>query len=177
MRHLAAIAGAFVVAPRAALDRPAIGPEAFGLYHPAQYADRSVPYAPVDDATVLHWVAGHSLTHDRPVLVPASLAYLLPLDTFCPQTSNGLAAGRTWHEAALHALCEVIERDALLFTWLTMRPAPLLDLIGCRCEAIAGIARYYAERGVTLAAHDMTTTTGVPVIMARAHDDARAATD
>ena len=89
----------------------------------------SVPYAPVDDATVLHWVEGHSLTHDRPVLVPASLAYLLPLDTFCPQTSNGLAAGRTWHEAALRALCEVIERDALLFAWLTMRPAPLLDLM------------------------------------------------
>ena len=123
--------GRFIIASRAALDRPAIGPEAFGLYHPTQYADGSVPYAPVNDATVLHWVEGHSLHDDRPVLVPASLVSLLPLDAFCSQTSNGLAAGRTWHEAALRALCEVIERDAFLFAWLTMRPAPLLDLIGC----------------------------------------------
>jgi ribosomal protein S12 methylthiotransferase accessory factor len=159
----------FIVASRAALDRPAIGPEAFGLYHPAQYADGSVPYTPVDDATVLHWVEGRSLTHERPVLVPASLVSLLPLDAFCPQTSNGLAAGRTWHEAALRALCEVVERDAFLFTWLTMRPAPLLDLSGAG-EAVARIARQYAECGVALTAHDLTSTTCVPVVMARAHD-------
>jgi ribosomal protein S12 methylthiotransferase accessory factor len=152
------------------LDRPAIGPEAFGLYHPAQYADGSVPYAPVNDATVLHWVEGRSLRHDRPVLVPASLVSLLPLDALCPQTSNGLAAGQTGHEAALRALCEVVERDAFLFTWLTMHPAPLLDLRDAG-EAVARIARHYAARGVTVTAHDLTTTTGVPVVMAWAHDE------
>jgi ribosomal protein S12 methylthiotransferase accessory factor len=159
-----------IVAPRAALDQPAIGPEAFGLYHPAQYADGSVPYAPVNDETVLHWAEGRSLTHDRPVLVPASLVSLLPLDTFCPPNANGLAAGRTWHEAALRALCEVIERDAFLFTWLTMRAAPLLSLMNAG-DAIARIARHYAQCGITLTADDLTTTTGVPVVMARAHDE------
>jgi ribosomal protein S12 methylthiotransferase accessory factor len=159
-----------IVATRAALDQPAIGPEAFGLYHPAQYADGSVPYAPVNDATVLHWVEGRSLTHDRPVIVPASLVYLLPLDAFWPPNSNGLAAGRTWHEAALRALCEVIERDAFLFTWLTTRPAPLLNLTDTG-DAVARIARHYAEHSVTITAHDLTTTTGVPVVMARAHDE------
>ncbi|MGI8857078.1 MAG: TOMM precursor leader peptide-binding protein [Thermomicrobiales bacterium] len=158
-----------IIASRAALEMPAIGPEAFGLYHPAQYADGSVPYAPVNDATVLHWVEGRALTDDRPVLVPASLVYLLPLDTFSPQTSNGLAAGRTWHEAALRALCEVIERDAFLFTWLTMCPAPLLDLIDAG-ESVARIARHYAERGITLTAHDLTSPASLPVVMARAHD-------
>jgi ribosomal protein S12 methylthiotransferase accessory factor len=158
-----------IVAPRAALDHPAIGPEAFGLYHPAQYADGSVPYAPVNDETVLHWAEGRSLTHDRPVLVPASLVSLLPLDTFCPPNANGLAAGRTWHEAALRALCEVIERDAFLFTWLTMRAAPLLSLMNAG-DAVARIARHYVQCGVTLTAHDLTTT-GVPVVMARAHDE------
>jgi len=162
--------GTFRVAPFATLDRPAIGPEAFGLYHPTQYADGSVPYVPVTPDTPLHWVAGRSLTYDRPTLVPESLVYLLPLDVFCSQTSNGLAAGRMVAEASLRALCEVIERDAFLFTWLTRRAAPLLDLDAAG-DAVARIARWYAARGVTLTAHDLTTTTGVPVILARAHDE------
>jgi ribosomal protein S12 methylthiotransferase accessory factor len=104
------------------------------------------------------------------VLVPASLVYLLPLDGFCQQTSNGLAAGGTVADAALRALCEVIERDALLFTWLTRRAAPLiaLDTAG---DAVAEIARWYAARGVTLTTHDLTTTTGVSAVLARAHDE------
>ncbi len=159
-----------IVAPQAALGQSAIGPAAFGLYHPAQYADGSVPFVPVNDATALHWVEGRALSDDRPVLVPASLVHLLPLDACCLQTSNGLAAGRTWHEAALRALCEVIERDAFLFTWLTMRAAPLLDLMEAGA-AVARVARHYAERGVALTAHDLTTIpTGLPVVMARAHD-------
>lgn len=162
--------GTFRVAPFAALAQAAIGPEAFGLYHPTQYVDGSAPYAPVTSDTPLHWVIGHSLTHDCPMLVPASLVYLLPLDGFCQQTSNGLAAGRTVADASLRALCEVIERDAFLFTWLTRRAAPLLDLetLG---DPVARIARWYAERGVTLTAHDLTTTPGVPAILARAHDE------
>ena len=161
-------AGTFRVAPRAALDQPAISPEAFGLYHPTQYADGSVPYAPVTTDTSLHWVEARSLTHDREVLVPASLVYLLPLDGFCQQTSSGLAAGRTVADAGLRALCEVIERDAFLFTWLTQRAAPRLALDAAG-DAVAEIARWYAARGVTLTAHDLTTT-GVPAILARAHD-------
>ncbi len=162
--------GTFRVAPYAALDQPARGPTMFGLYHPTQYADGAVPYAPVIADTPLHWVMGHSLTHDLPLLVPASLVYLLPLDGFCQQTSNGLAAGQTVTAASLRALCEVIERDAFLVAWLTNRPAPLLDLEAAG-DAVARIARWYAERGVTLTAHDLTTTTGVPAILARAHDE------
>jgi ribosomal protein S12 methylthiotransferase accessory factor len=161
--------GTFWVAPFAALDRTAIGPDAFGLYHPAQYADGTVPYSPVTAATPLHWAGGRSLTYGRPVLVPASLVSLLPLDGICQQTSNGLAAGRTVAEASLRALCEVVERDAFLFTWLTSRAAPRLDL-DTAGDAVARIARWYAERGVTLAAHDLTTTTGVPAVLVRAHD-------
>jgi len=162
--------GTFRVAPFATLDCPAIGPEAFGLYHPTQYADGSAPYAPVTPNTPLHWVEGRSLTHDRPVLVPASLVYLLPLDAFCQQTSNGLAAGRTVAEASLRALCEVIERDAFLVGWLTRHAAPLLDLCAVS-DAVARIVHWYAARGVTLTAHDLTTTTGVPAILTRAHDE------
>jgi ribosomal protein S12 methylthiotransferase accessory factor len=51
-----------------------------------------------------------------------------------------------------------------------MRPVPLLDLRAAD-KRVARIARWYADRGVTLTAHDLTTATGVPVMFARAHDE------
>ena len=163
--------GQFRVAPRAALDAPALAPDACGLYDAAQYARPAFPYRPVTDATPLHWWEGYSLTYRHSVLVPAALVFLLPLDPLCQQTSSGLAAGTTYEAAALRALCEVIERDALLRVWLPMRPAPRLDLAAIGGEA-ARIAAHYAARGIALTAHDLTTDTGVPAILARAHDPA-----
>jgi ribosomal protein S12 methylthiotransferase accessory factor len=160
----------FRIASHAALDVAAIGAEAFGLYSARQYADGSVPYVPVTRETPLHWVAGHSLTHDCPVFVPASLVFMLPLDFVCQQTSSGLAAASTYVAAALHALCEVIERDAFLLTWLTMRPVPLLDIHAVGVP-VSRVVRHYAAGGVTLTAHDLTTTTGVPAVLVRAHDE------
>ncbi|GGZ14944.1 hypothetical protein GCM10010387_04010 [Streptomyces inusitatus] len=66
----------------------------------------------------LDWTAGTGLVSGRSLLVPADLVHRRrdradsqpePFDI----TSNGLAAGNSYHEAALHGLFEVVERDAL----------------------------------------------------------------
>ncbi len=166
---LSAPPGRFRIAPRADLDAPSLGPHAFGLYDAAQYADPAFPYRPATDATLLHWVEGFSLARQCPILVPAALVCLLPLDPLCQQTSSGLAEGVTYKAAALRALCEVIERDAFLRAWQAMRPAPRLDLAAIGGET-ARIVAHYAARGIALTAHDLTTQTGVPAVLARIHD-------
>ncbi|MEU3609800.1 YcaO-like family protein [Streptomyces sp. NPDC035033] len=69
--------------------------------------------------TPLHWVTGTDLITGEPVPVPLD-AVRLTLTAGRPwqppglqPSSNGLASGNTPHEAALHALYEVIERDSL----------------------------------------------------------------
>ncbi|MEM1160638.1 MAG: YcaO-like family protein [Pseudomonadota bacterium] len=65
----------------------------------------------------LRWVPGHDLIAGRDVLVPrdaitCDLRAKSPTDGVLLSSSNGLASGNTTEEAAVHALCEVIERDA-----------------------------------------------------------------
>jgi YcaO-like protein with predicted kinase domain len=65
------------------------------------------------------WVVGTDLLTGRTVLVPeetVSTDFRRPIRAgfgMFDTTSNGLASGNTQDEATLHAMCELIERDAL----------------------------------------------------------------
>ncbi|MFI5907236.1 YcaO-like family protein [Dactylosporangium sp. NPDC051541] len=74
------------------------------------------------------WVEGRELLSDTELWVPyETVTYnRVGLDyaanTF-QVTSCGLASGNDVAEATLHALCEIIERDALTMWWAPQRPA------------------------------------------------------
>lgn len=71
-----------------------------------------VLFAAFDDTLRLPWIEATDLLHDRPVLIPASVAYFCQ-PAFNLTTTNGLASGNHPIEASLHALYELIERDAI----------------------------------------------------------------
>lgn len=79
------------------------------------------PSAPslLHDGLPLDWVAARSLVDGARTLVPVNVVRLTleeHTDWNPPvffESTNGLASGNTRIEAALHALCEVIERDAM----------------------------------------------------------------
>jgi YcaO-like protein with predicted kinase domain len=87
----------------------ACDPRLFGL--PSNPPFR--PDEPID------WVWGYSLTRSEAVRVPANLVFL-PYEAdreskfIAWNDSNGLAAGNCIEEAILHAILEVIERDAAM---------------------------------------------------------------
>lgn len=69
------------------------------------------------DQTPLTWIPGHDVITDRPIWVPrdvvtCDLRKTAPSDGVFLTSSNGLGSGNTTEEAILHAICEVIERDA-----------------------------------------------------------------
>jgi ribosomal protein S12 methylthiotransferase accessory factor len=111
-------------------------------------------------------------------LVPADAVetdYTRPAgDYACHASSNGLAAGGTADEAALSALTELIERDALA-DW-TVRPASERD---ARRIAPASVtdptARRWIDRarslGIAVALWDARNDLGEPVILCRMRDD------
>jgi len=59
------------------------------------------------------WLLGESLTDGRPVWAPASLACFARRPAPLVTDSNGLASGNHITEASLHALYELLERDAI----------------------------------------------------------------
>ena len=125
------------------------------LYSDEQYARAGLrlPAAGRRRARVT-WIDGVELPGGEPVALPASLVYLAfppprPEDFFAPATSNGLAAGPTSSAAVLGGLCELIERDALMITWMNRLPATEIELAERR--PAGALRRHYALFGVRCA--------------------------
>jgi ribosomal protein S12 methylthiotransferase accessory factor len=70
------------------------------------------PMPHVTDRRRLNWVRGESLADGTPVWLPACAAFLVQ-PMLLAWSTNGLASGNHPVEATLHALYEVIERDAM----------------------------------------------------------------
>ncbi len=89
-------------------------------------------------------------------------------------STNGLAAGINHHDAVLHGLCEVIERDAIAFALddkgaLQLDRIPPLDLKECANvdPGIESLIAQVASRGCSIQLNDLTHDIGVPVVHCR----------
>jgi ribosomal protein S12 methylthiotransferase accessory factor len=78
----------------------------------------------------MDWLAGQDIASGEEVMVPASIAlfrYTPPtpaVNPFAYFHTNGLASGNVMEEAVCHALCEVIERDAMSIAELRASAIP-----------------------------------------------------
>lgn len=134
-------------------------------------------HATSSDNHPLLWVEAMDLEDGRPVWVPQSLVSLdmslpsrLGNDGFC-RGSNGLASGATHLEAILHALCELIERDAA-YLW-SIEGDPIRTCLDPESVTDVGhqwVLERCAEAGLMVVCHDVTSDMGVPVVRAEVLD-------
>jgi YcaO-like protein with predicted kinase domain len=118
------------------------------------------------------WIEGHDLLQREPVWVPYELVhfhYTLPQPTAkgCfAATTNGLASGNNVAEAVSHAICEVVERDALTL-WECRDAADRrdrrIDLNTVDDPACVDLIARYASAGIDVLVRDFTTDVGLPV--------------
>jgi ribosomal protein S12 methylthiotransferase accessory factor len=117
----------------------------------------------------LPWVVGDDVVTGRPTWVPYELVHA---DTRLPQpegtgcftrNTNGLASGNTRAEALLHALCELVERDAdALFRLDGARHAEgRLDLGTVDDPVAVELLERYDAAGIDVIAWDVTSDVGV----------------
>ncbi len=130
------------------------------------------------------WIEGRDLIGGGALWVPFEMVHANyaapepPHSGAFPATTNGLASGNSRDEAALHALLEVIERDAL--TLWRLGPEAWGDATALRldtvddpaCRALLG---GFAGAEIDVAAWDITSDIGVPAFVAMIND-ARGAT-
>lgn len=119
------------------------------------------------------WIRGDDLIAERPVWVALDLAISPAREAICQGVeTNGLAAGNTVAEATLHALYEVIERDAAAHQRLLRRhgvglegAAPALRLLDLTelPEPVEALVARLRTVGLELTAEDLTHDIGVPV--------------
>jgi ribosomal protein S12 methylthiotransferase accessory factor len=122
---------------------------------------RDVPYL---------WARGWDLVSEQPMYVPyeaVTVNFVFPpgyRPTFAV-SSNGLSSGNHALEATVHALCEVIERDAHSLWSLDgadARSRTAVDLASVDDEACRMVLSLLERAGIGVVAWDMTSDTGVP---------------
>jgi ribosomal protein S12 methylthiotransferase accessory factor len=154
-------------------DVPALDPQALSVATAAGYrSDRN-----------LSWLSSWNLVDDSEVLVPHAAAtyqrtsHEPPLLQFI--TTLGIASGNTLEEAICHALCEVIERDAITTFETTLsceraagRPlrSPVeLDLSTVPPSAAALVDRFLSA-GLLVEALYATSDLKIPVFAVKAYE-------
>jgi ribosomal protein S12 methylthiotransferase accessory factor len=145
------------------------------LYSERQYNTFEWPHPPWTPERELAWINGIDVHDGETVALPASLVYLVfppprMEEYFAPSTSNGLSAGATLPSAILGGLCEIMERDAMLITWMNRLPA--VELKFDDSPGLPGrILRHYAHFGVTLRAFLMPSDLPAATVMAISFED------
>jgi ribosomal protein S12 methylthiotransferase accessory factor len=119
---------------------------------PANPSDFDLPVATAYKPELsFNWVEGFDLVGQQPVLLPTDLVCSPPAQGILRHVdTNGLASGNTRLEAVVHAICEVIERDAIsqhefrtLFGDAGDRRPPSSAI---NVDSVTGPARYWIER-------------------------------
>lgn len=126
----------------------------------------------VDPALPIRWVLGADLATGHPILVPYDsvvLGVAPAAFTAMSQSTNGIAAGTSQDRALLHALCELIERDAVCLWGFKPDATAFQTAVAPEAFGDAGVDRLVArvaQAGYRIHLFDQTTNIGVPVIYA-----------
>jgi YcaO-like protein with predicted kinase domain len=121
--------------------------------------------------TRMLWIAGHEIFGATPLWLPFELVhtdYRLPLPTCSgafTMSDSGIASGNDPLEATSHAICELVERDAVtLFQYAdkATKAARRLVLDSVDDPACRTLLDLYARADVCVAVWDVTTDIGIP---------------
>lgn len=149
-----------------------IAPSQFVLYSKAQHAFPGFMFDPFLDSSPVRWALARDLFTGRNVHVPAAMVYVPYFfyqdgeETPITQPiSTGLSCHCSYEEAAIGALCEVIERDCFMITWQAHLARPRI-----RPETLSRanrdlLARFEAV-GYRVHLVDISNESRVPTVMA-----------
>jgi ribosomal protein S12 methylthiotransferase accessory factor len=152
-----------------------LGDEALDLDSIPQISDNEAVHpscfiSKPDKDKVIRWVKGFSLTNNRTIWVPAVMTYLhIPQhenERFWLPISTGCAIHRSYEEALVNGINEVVERDAIALTWLHRLNLPKLKIDeGKLPEWVLEYYRQIKEQDfIETEFFDATTDLGIPSI-------------
>ncbi len=159
----------------------AIHPDRLPLFAPEQYAVPSFRWRPFTPQSRVRWIRGTRMLTGEPVLVPAQLVLLwyerlpgeMPIGY---PTTGGLAFHSDDRRAILHALYEVVERDAINVGWVCRIPPRRIEVdIASFLRDLLGGPRRMSSALVSGVHVFLNTLDGpLPVITVTAFDQSRA---
>ncbi|MBF2063167.1 MAG: YcaO-like family protein [Calothrix sp. C42_A2020_038] len=120
-----------IIQSYASLQENAILPTACGLYSHAQYTASDFKCVPFSEQMPLQWLEVSEVATNNTKLIPIEFIYpraYLNRSPIVIETSSGTAAHFHKDTAILLAICEVIERDSLMFFWYRQPPTATISI-------------------------------------------------
>ncbi|MCA9976346.1 MAG: YcaO-like family protein [Anaerolineales bacterium] len=160
-----------IVATRDELGESAVDLRLFARGSAAEYQHpRNYLVAPSNQER-MRWVQGYSLITGEPTWVPMAAVYLsspfqYPGEAFTLPITTGCALAASYEQATISGICEVIERDALMLTWLQQLPLPQIDVSGCQDPGFWDRMARVERAGIQQYFFDATTDLGVSTVYA-----------
>jgi len=145
---------------------PLINPKDVHLFSDRQYQTPGFPFHRFTKDLKIHWMKAKTIG-DEKCYIPSQFVYMnffnKPLFTY--NTSNGLACGKSYEEAAYRAICELIERDAIMGVWYNGLSMPLIEYNNNIKEFVKKIFRNGIQTRFEINVIDITTEFNVPTYL------------
>ena len=139
------------------------------------------PSADLSPDRTFSWIPGRCLLKDETYWIPRQIIDLNFVDRreseyLFASSSNGLASGNSAVEAAIHAICEVIERDCSAFSQIKQHLAPYLPNKRVMTSTIKDpicqeLLHTIEKSGLTCALWDISDEIGIPCFSCVVHDN------
>jgi len=126
------------------------------------------------------WTEGHEILGRTSIVIPFELvhtAYTLPLPTASGAfqlNDSGVASGNPPLEATSHAICELVERDAVTLWTYSPRQQQQIRKVNVRTvddEGCQSVLDKFASAGIRAGVWDVTTDTAIPAFVCMIADD------
>src|SRR5437660_4910424 len=151
------------------LKQDFIDPRDVCLYYRGFSDGRDLPLQRFTSRTSIPWTKGHWLDTREPVWLPAFMIYFgarVSMDqSLAPITTSGLATGTSVDDAALRAICELVERDAFIITWLAKLPALRVVTDESLDSDTGAIVRRFQRRGLEIRLYLLNTGIDLSVLL------------
>jgi ribosomal protein S12 methylthiotransferase accessory factor len=139
-------------------------PAKYALFAKEQYATEGFKFVPFNDDTEIYWDTATDLTDGKMKYLPASFIYM-PFSAdprlISEQISTGYAVHSDPNRALLSAICEVVERDAFMISWMNMLDLKKFRIDGELKKFVDSIIPEHFELHLL----DMTTDLNVPSVL------------
>lgn len=160
-----------IVATRDDLGEDAVDLRLFAQGADAEYEHPRNYLVPPSNKKQMRWVQGYSLVSGELRWLPMAAVYLsspfqYPGEAFTLPITTGCALAASYEQATISGICEVIERDALMLTWLQRLPLPQIDVSGCQDPAFWDRMARVERAGIKQYFFDATTDLGVSTVYA-----------
>jgi thiazole/oxazole-forming peptide maturase SagD family component len=160
----------FVNAPYFRVADQALDPRRIASYDDAQYDAPDFPLRRFDPDAPIDWIWGLDLVSDSPILVACDLVFGGErASTLYRANSNGAACHSSLRQAIVNGICEVVERDALMATWLNGLSLPRA-VFGSDAPDPWGLRETLARLEFRLDCVDLTNDLDIPVMLAVLRD-------